>query len=183
LEGLSPVPPIDDKVREKWRVTGKLISGPELHNELQRLDPEIARVLRDSDRQRMVRALEVIDSTGQSLLEWQKQKGEPFFSKDVSVRKVLLMPERSWLHQRINLRFDLMLEAGALNEVDMLLARNLDDKLPVMKAIGVPHLRETLEGDMPLEEAAEKAKAASRQYAKRQSTWFRNSFDDGWEVI
>jgi len=76
-----------------------------------------------------------------------------------------------------------MLEAGALNEVDMLLARNLDDKLPVMKAIGVPHLRETLEGDMPLEEAAEKAKAASRQYAKRQSTWFRNSFDDGWEVI
>ena len=93
------------------------------------------------------------------------------------------MPERARLHERINLRFDLMIEKGAMDEVISLLARDLDSSLPVMKAIGVPHLGAYLKGDCGLQEAIEKAKAASRQYAKRQSTWFRNSFDDGWQTI
>lgn len=183
LEGLSPVPSIDEKIREKWRGAGQFISAPELHKELVRLDPEMARLLRDSDRQRVTRALEVFESTGRSLLEWQKEKGEPFFASEVSFKKVLIMPERAWLHERINLRFDLMMEEGALEEVKSLLERNLNAKLPVMKAIGVPHLASYLIGEASLEEAIEKAKAASRQYAKRQSTWFRNSFDDGWQTI
>ena len=183
LQGLSPVPQIDEKVREKWRIAGQFISGPELHKELQRLDPEMARQLRESDRQRVTRALEVYESTGTSLLEWQKKKGEPYFPRHVSFRKVLVMPERARLHERINLRFDLMIENGAMEEVKSLIARDLDPTLPVMKAIGVPHLASYLKGECNLPEAVEKAKAASRQYAKRQSTWFRNSFDDGWETI
>ena len=183
LQGLSPVPQIDEKVREKWRIAGQFISGPELHKELQRLDPAMARQLRESDRQRVTRALEVYESTGTSLLEWQKKKGEPYFPRHVSFRKVLVMPERARLHERINLRFDLMIENGAMEEVKSLIARELDPALPVMKAIGVPHLASYLKGECNLPEAVEKAKAASRQYAKRQSTWFRNSFDDGWETI
>lgn len=183
LEGLSPVPPVDEKIRDKWRIAGKLISPPELHKELTRLDPDMARELRPSDPQRVIRALEVFESTGRSLLEWQQEKGQPFFQPEVSIRKLLLMPERSLLHERINLRFDQMVDAGALDEVERLLKRKLDPKLPAMKAIGVPHLGEYLAGREPLAEAIEKAKAATRQYAKRQSTWFRNSFGDGWEQV
>lgn len=91
-----------------------------------------------------------------------------------------MMPERDILHQRINLRFDVMLEAGALDEVRRLSERGLDPVFPVMKAIGVPQLSAFLDGMTTLEEAAERAKAASRQYAKRQSTWFRNSLGEGW---
>ncbi len=183
LAGLSPVPPIDETIRKKWRKAALESSGSELHGELKRLDPEMAVQLRDSDRQRVVRALEVFEGTGKSLLEWQREKGEPFFGKDVSIRKMLIMPDRALLHERINLRFDLMMEQGALEEVKTLLARSLDPKLPVMKAIGVLHLAEYLNDQCSMEEAIEKAKAASRQYAKRQSTWFRNSFGEGWEII
>jgi len=183
LEGLSPVPSIDDKVREKWRVSGQFISASELHKELQRLDSGMARELRESDRQRVIRALEVVESTGRSLLDWQKEKGEPFFNANLSVGKVLLMPDRALLHERINQRFDQMVAEGALDEVKLLLERRLDPSLPVMKAIGVPHLSQYFNGNEPLEEAIEKAKAATRQYAKRQSTWFRNSFGEGWAIV
>ncbi len=183
LDGLSPVPPITDKVREKWRVAGKLISPSELHKELLRLDPETANGLRPSDPQRVIRALEVYESTGRPLVEWQREKGEPFFPDEVTIKKLLLMPDRAVLHDRINQRFDQMIHVGALDEVEKLLARNLDPSLPAMKAIGVPHLGEYLAGNGTLVEAIEKAKAATRQYAKRQSTWFRNSFGEGWDLV
>jgi tRNA dimethylallyltransferase len=180
LEGISPVPGIDAKTRKKWRVASQLITAPELYKELVRLDPDTAKTLRESDTQRVVRALEVIESTGRSLADWQTQKGEPLLPPTMSVCKVLMMPARDILHQRINHRFDVMLEAGALDEVRLLSGRGLDPALPVMKAIGVPQLSAFLDGMTTLEEAAERAKAASRQYAKRQSTWFRNSLGEGW---
>lgn len=180
LEGISPVPGIDDKTRKKWRVASQLITAPELYKELVRLDPDTAKTLRESDTQRVVRALEVIESTGRPLADWQTQKGEPLLPPTMSVCKVLMMPERDILHQRINHRFDVMLEAGALDEVRRLSERGLDPVFPVMKAIGVPQLSAFLDGMTTLEEAAERAKAASRQYAKRQSTWFRNSLGEGW---
>jgi tRNA dimethylallyltransferase len=182
LGGISPVPAIDDKVREKWRIAGNLISTNELHGELLRLDPGMARELNVSDRQRVIRALEVIESTGRSLADWQTEKGEAFFSEGVSIQKLLIMPERKLLHERIHKRFDQMIEQGALDEVEALLDRKLDASLPVMKAIGVPHLAGYLRNDVSLEEAIEKAKIATRQYAKRQSTWFRNSFSDDWQI-
>ncbi|MEM9278443.1 MAG: tRNA (adenosine(37)-N6)-dimethylallyltransferase MiaA [Pseudomonadota bacterium] len=181
LFGLSPMPEIDPLVREKWR-TSDLASG-DLYKELTTLDPEAASQLRLSDRQRIVRALEVVESTGKSILEWQEGQGASLLPENLATKRVLLMPERALLHERINMRFDQMVEAGGLDEVEHLLQRKLDPSLPAMKAIGVPQLAAHLAGELPLEEAIEKAKAATRQYAKRQSTWFKNSFEEGWEKI
>ncbi len=183
LEGLSPVPSIDPGVRDKWRTESNELSAVALHDLLLGIDPDMARQLEPSDTQRIVRALEVIESTGRSLQDWQKEKGEPMFGAEVPIARFLKMPDRALLHERINQRFDQMIGAGAMKEVEQLVARKLDPTLPAMKAIGVPQLAAVLRGEMSEAEAIEKAKAATRQYSKRQSTWFRNSFDDGWTKI
>ena len=183
LEGLSPVPTIAETVREKWRAASQSAGQGELHAELSSIDAGMAEQLDPADTQRIVRALEVIESTGTSLIEWQQEKGEPMFGSDVSIAKILKMPDRPVLHEHINQRFDVMIEEGAMGEVAQLIARKLDPTLPAMKAIGVPQLAAVLRGELDEAEAIEKAKAATRQYAKRQSTWFRNSFDDGWQKI
>lgn len=183
LEGLSPVPQIDPAVRERWREAASSMGADELYRALESRDAGLARMLEPTDRQRIIRGLEVIESTGKSLLEWQRQKGEPFFPPDTRFAKLLLMPDRKVVHERINRRFERMIGEGAVEEVQALLARQLDPGLPAMKAIGVPQLAAYLSGELALEDAIERAKAATRQYAKRQGTWFRNSFDDSWEQI
>jgi len=178
LEGFSPMPDIKDDIRQKWRADD--LTADLLHEALSELDPIAAKELRPSDRQRMIRALEVFESTGRSILDWQKEKDEPLL-KGLDVCKILIMPERSLLHERINLRFDQMVKEGAIQEVDALLAKDLPPSASVMKAIGVPQFKAYLADEISLQEAIEKAKAATRQYAKRQCTWFNNSFDDEWE--
>lgn len=186
LEGLSPVPNLDPEIRQKWRDFAKTANLSEentdcsLHDELAMRDPAAAARLRPSDHQRLIRALEVIDSTGISILEWQiLDKGQALISEH-NVQKILLMPQRSQLHNRINQRFDKMVSLGALKEVEEFLKLDIDPALPVMKAIGVPQFSGFLSGEFSLDEAIEKAKAATRQYAKRQSTWFNNQFGDDW---
>ena len=182
LNGLSPIPSIAPEIREKWRRLSDENSTM-LHDELILRDRKMADQLEPGDLQRIVRALEVVDSTGYSLLDWQREKGQPFFEPTTRIAKYLLLPERSLLHERINQRFDMMVGQGALEEVAALKARNLDSELPAMKAIGVPQLGSHLVGNLSLEDAIEQAKAATRQYAKRQMTWFRNSFDGDWAQI
>jgi tRNA dimethylallyltransferase len=146
-------------------------------------DPEAAAKLRPSDHQRLIRALEVIDSTGRSILDWQRQdKGTPLV-ENKGLEKILLMPERSLLHARINQRFDGMVNEGAIDEVKKLMALQLDASLPIMKAIGVRQFIGYLAGEYTLDETIDRAKAATRQYAKRQSTWFNNQFGDGWKRL
>ena len=190
VDGLSPVPQLDPDIRKKWRDFVKAHSdddvgnpdGANLHKELMVRDPVAAKKLRPSDNQRLIRALEVIDSTGKSIVEWQNEnRGSRLI--DGAVRKILLMPVRHLLHERINNRFERMVEMGAVEEVKQLLALELDPGLPVMKAIGVPQIQEYLAGEISLNLAIEKTKAASRQYAKRQSTWFNNQFDDDWQRL
>lgn len=182
VEGLSPVPELDPDIRMKWREFA-VQHGDELHQELSVLDPVAARQLRESDHQRLIRALEVIDSTGKSIIEWQNaDKGTPLLGGE-KIRKIVLMPERVVLHDRINRRFDTMVAAGAPGEVEAFLALGIGTTLPAMKAIGVPQFAGYLAGDYSLDGATEKAKAASRQYAKRQSTWFNNQFGDDWEYV
>lgn len=176
-EGLSPMPDIDEKIRQNLRAMDKTPSE-ELHK---LLDEKAARELRPSDRQRIKRALEVFQSTGKSIVDWQAEKGKPLIPSEVSVKKFLVMPPRAIIHERINKRFELMVEEGAVLEVKALLARGYPASVPVMKAIGVPQLAAYLAGELPIEEAIDKAKAATRQYAKRQSTWFNNSFDEDWQ--
>jgi tRNA dimethylallyltransferase len=125
------------------------------------------------DRSRVTRALEVVLATGRPLKEWQED--EPPAILDIScAAKIFLMPNREELLRRIDTRFDAMIVAGALEEVGALAARHLDPELPAMKAHGVPWLLRHLNGEMTLARAAEESKRDTRQYTKRQATWFRN---------
>jgi tRNA dimethylallyltransferase len=98
-------------------------------------------------------------------------------------QKIVVLPERAVLHDRINRRFGLMLAEGAADEVRALLALSPAPEMPVMKAIGVSQIAAMLDGAMSREDVLEKGAAATRQYAKRQMTWFRNQMDESWERL
>jgi tRNA dimethylallyltransferase len=165
-KGLAPVPPIPEDVRSHWRgFTG------DLHAELRARDPEMAQRLAAGDRQRITRALEVVDATGRSLLDWQREGQEQAALEGVNVERIFIDVPREELYVRADKRFAQMIEQGALDEARALMHR--DPMLPVMKAIGLPELIAHLKGEMTLEEAVAKAKTATRQYIKRQLTWWR----------
>jgi tRNA dimethylallyltransferase len=167
LNGAShPVPHIADEVRSRWR----RFAG-DLYDELLKRDPAMAARLLPADRQRVTRALEVVDATGRSLLDWQREGQEGAALEGVEVERIFMDVPRSDLHARAEQRFDRMLAAGALEEARAMM--HLDPSLPAMKAIGLPELIAHLKGELSLEEAVEKAKAATRQYIKRQHTWWR----------
>lgn len=181
LGGLSQMPAVPVDTRAYWR--GRMeTDGPELlHQILRERDPDMAATLKPFDSQRIVRALEVFEGTGKSLLMWQRTKGRALVDDD-SARKIVLLPDRAWLAERIARRFALMWDNGAIDEVKALLALDLDPALPAMKAIGVREITAFLQGSMSREEAVERSVIATRQYAKRQSTWFRNQLDHRWAV-
>lgn len=173
VQGLSDIPPVPADIRARVRGEAEGLATPELHARLAVVDPRTAARLRPSDRQRILRALEVFEATGRSLAEWQQEPGVPMLRVE-NTRAVFLSVEREQLRRRIDARFDAMLEAGALDEVRLLAARHLDPALPAMKAHGVPWLMRHLRGEMSLEDAAAGGKADTRKYAKRQETWFRH---------
>ncbi len=182
LEGLSPMPAIEPEARQRWRALLAAEGAERLHARLAERDAAAAATLRPGDGQRILRALEVHDASGRSILWWQAQRGRPLV--DVrSARLIVLQPERALLRRRIDERFDRMIAEGALEEVRQLVARRLDPSLPAMKAIGVPELAAALDGKISVEDAVERAKAATRQYAKRQDTWFRNQFGPEWSRV
>ncbi len=182
LGGLSAMPEVPQEVRDLWRARMNE-EGPEaLHRILSERDAAIAATLRPTDSQRIVRALEVVEATGKSLLEWHEAHGSALIDGR-SARKIVLLPERDWLSARIAQRFGMMWNEGALDEVRALLALRLDPALPAMKAIGVREISAFFTGEMTEAEAIERAVIATRQYAKRQSTWFRNQLDESWRFI
>ncbi|WP_245293995.1 tRNA (adenosine(37)-N6)-dimethylallyltransferase MiaA [Methylobrevis pamukkalensis] len=173
--GLSPVPAIDPAIREAWRARAASAQAGELHDELARRDPAMAERLRPADSQRILRALEVMDSTGRSLHAWQQVPGEPPLAPG-SWRGHVLAPQRAWLHGRIARRFEAMVETGGLEEAARVDSLGLDPALPAMKAIGVPEMVAAARGERDLAAAVEAAVTATRRYARRQETWFRNQF-------
>ncbi len=173
LEGLSPIPPVAEEVREAWRERALAAAPGELYAELARRDPEMARRLAPGDTQRILRALEVLQSTGLSLALWQQRPREPVLTQEAS--RIVLVPDREELVRRIDRRFTAMMEAGALEEVRGLAALKLDPELPAMTAHGVPPLLRHLSGEMTLDEAVTASQAETRQYAKRQMTWARGN--------
>ncbi|CUX24035.1 tRNA delta(2)-isopentenylpyrophosphate transferase (IPP transferase) (Isopentenyl-diphosphate:tRNA isopentenyltransferase) (IPTase) (IPPT) [Agrobacterium genomosp. 5 str. CFBP 6626] len=177
--GLSDMPAIPDGIRERLR--SRLIEeGPAvLHAELSRLDPAMAEGLQPGDGQRIVRALEVIEATGKSIRYFQKASGPMIIDPD-RAQKIVVLPDRPVLHDRINRRFETMMESGAVEEVKALLALNLAPDATAMKAIGVSQIADMLAGRMSEAEVIEKSAAATRQYAKRQMTWFRNQMGEDW---
>lgn len=181
-KGLSAVPAIDPDIRRVWR--GRARGAPQtLHAELAARDPAAAAALEPTDTQRLARALEVIEATGRSILDWQRECPAAAPLAGLRVEKWLIEVDRQELRARIDRRFEAMMEKGALDEVRALLALGLAPELPVMRAIGVPQLAGHLAGRYDLDEAVRRAKAATRQYAKRQDTWFRHQTGPGWRAI
>jgi tRNA dimethylallyltransferase len=171
------VPPIPAEIRKEVRARLKSEGAPALHAELTARDPAGAARLSASDRARVTRALEVVLATGRSLYDWHDDN-KPATIDLARVAKVFLMPERDELLARIDARFDAMMAAGALDEVRTLKARALDPNLPAMKAHGVPWLIRYLKNEIALAEAVEGGKRDTRQYTKRQATWFRNQLPE-----
>ncbi|MGV1941815.1 tRNA (adenosine(37)-N6)-dimethylallyltransferase MiaA [Agrobacterium sp. 22-211-1] len=180
--GLSDMPAIPEEIRDRLR--GRLIEeGPAvLHTELSRRDPVMAEGLQPGDGQRIVRALEVIEATGKSIRDYQKANGPVIVDPD-RAQKFVVLPNRPVLHDRINRRFEAMMESGAVEEVEALLALKLAPDATAMKAIGVSQIADMLAGRMSEAEVIEKSAAATRQYAKRQMTWFRNQMGEDWTRI
>ncbi|HWB45235.1 MAG TPA: tRNA (adenosine(37)-N6)-dimethylallyltransferase MiaA [Hyphomicrobiaceae bacterium] len=174
LEGLSPIPAADPQVRAYWRAQAELRPAPELHALLAQRDAATAARLMATDKQRIVRALEVLETTGRSLADWQRQPGTPVLRADETVR-LLVLPDRAAHRVAIETRLAAMLAGGALEEVRELLALGLDPQLPAMRALGVRPLAAHLKGELSRENAAAATLGETRQYAKRQLTWLRRN--------
>ena len=180
LSGLAPIPEVPDAIHDAAVALHKDIGGGAFRQALAEYDPVTAKRLFDGDTQRLVRAMGVVKATGRPLSAWQQDPHEGAF--EGVAMTVKLLPSRDILYQRINDRFDMMLEAGALDEVKRLVERKLDPGLPVMKALGVRQLSAYLDGNIDKAEAGHHAKQDSRQYAKRQMTWLRNNFNAKYEL-
>jgi tRNA dimethylallyltransferase len=175
--GLSAVPPVPPEVREGVRARLERDGVEALHAALAQRDPVSAERLKPRDRTRIARALEVVEATGRSLTDWHRE-GLPPLLPSGQFSALFLSPDRDELYARIDARFGVMLQAGALEEVAALAARRLDPLLPAMKAHGVPALIRHLKGEIALEEAATIGRADTRHYAKRQFTWFRHQLPE-----
>ncbi|OQP87874.1 tRNA (adenosine(37)-N6)-dimethylallyltransferase MiaA [Rhizobium rhizosphaerae] len=177
--GLAEMPAVPAPVRERLRARLAEEGAPALHAELAEKDPQGAALLKLNDGQRIVRALEIIAVSGRSIQDWQAAGGPIAIAPDKAL-KIVVQPDRALLAERIDRRFATMFEAGAVEEVEALLALRLPPAMPAMKAIGVPQIAAMLEGDMTPAQVIETSAAATRQYAKRQMTWFRNQLDESW---
>ncbi|MGD0719499.1 MAG: tRNA (adenosine(37)-N6)-dimethylallyltransferase MiaA [Roseiarcus sp.] len=175
--GLSDIPAVPEAVRAHVRAEAAPLESAALHARLAALDPASAAGLRPGDRQRVLRALEVLAATGRPLASFHGARVAPPLAPG-EWAGLFLAPERGALDAAIDRRFRAMLAAGALEEVAALAARRLDAALPVMRAHGVPHLIDHLDGKATLAEAASRSALDTRRYAKRQFTWARHQMPE-----
>ena len=178
LKGLAPVPPVRAEIRAHWRARAAEVGAGELHRELEARDPVMAERLGPTDTQRLTRALEVIEATGRSLADWQNDPHSPPLVDAATAVRIVLEPERAVLHERIERRFHLMVEAGAIEEALAFSTRGLASDMPATRAIGVAAMVAVGRGEITREEGIRRGVVESRQYAKRQSTWFRGRMGD-----
>nr|WP_315383154.1 tRNA (adenosine(37)-N6)-dimethylallyltransferase MiaA [uncultured Sphingomonas sp.] len=177
IDGIAPIPEIAPEIRAEIRA----MPVAEAHAALTLADPAAAARLHATDTTRVARALEVVRSTGRTLADWQDRR-EGGIGDAVQLAAMILLPDRAWLGERIDRRFATML-ATAKNEVRALLARtDIPADAPVLRAIGVDEIGKVLRGEWEAEQAQEAGATATRQYAKRQYTWFRRQPPGGWEV-
>lgn len=175
-QGLADIPAADPDVRAALRARAEREGAGALHAELARVDAQTASRLEPNDTPRILRALEVYETAGESISSLQAET-LPALARE-QWAGIALTPERDALYGAINTRFDAMLTAGVLDEVRAFARRNLDPALPAMKAHGAPALMAHLRGDLSLANAAEIAKRDTRRYAKRQFTWIARQMAD-----
>jgi len=175
LDGIAPIPPIDPAVREEVRA----MPATRNHAQLALLDSVMAAALNPADTTRVARALEVVRSTGRSIADWRAATTGGIGAR-IDVAALVLLPDRAWLHARIDARFEMIAHEG-IDEVAALLARTeIPPQAPVRRAIGVTEIARLIAGEIDARAAAEAGATATRQYAKRQYTWFRNQPPATW---
>ncbi|TNE65571.1 MAG: tRNA (adenosine(37)-N6)-dimethylallyltransferase MiaA [Alphaproteobacteria bacterium] len=181
IDGIAEIPEIPDAIRADVRDRCAREGSTTLHAELATVDPATAARLAPGDSQRICRALEVWHATGRAISDWQQDTRpgpmKPYVDAG-GITRLVLDPPRDVLYDRCNRRFDIMMKEGAMAEVEVLMARNLDVSLPAMRALGVPSLMALARGEMDEATAMEDARMQTRRFAKRQLTWFRNQFSD-----
>ncbi len=171
LDGIAPIPEIPAAVRQEVRALHDRLGGEGFHAALAARDPHLAARLAPGDTQRVLRAYEVIEATGTPLSTHQSM---PPTEPGIEAITVVMSPPRATLFSAVDRRCVAMFEAGALDEVDALMRLDLDPTLPAAKAVGVPVLTRHLTGELSRAEALRLFQQSTRQYAKRQGTWFRH---------
>jgi tRNA dimethylallyltransferase len=170
-DGLAEVPPTPPEIRDASRALLDDIGVEALHARLTDRDPLTASRLRSTDPQRVLRAFEVFEATGRPLAEWQSAPADPVL-KDKRIAAFVLDPPRPELRARIAARFEAMVDQGGLEEAQCL--QGLDPGLPAAKLLGLRPLQALAAGTLTRAEALDAAITATRQFAKRQMTWFRH---------
>ena len=169
IDGIAPVPEIDAAIRAEVRA----MNLSDAYAALTIVDRAEAARLNPADTTRICRALEVVRSTGRPIAEWRRER--------IDLVATILLPPRDWLNERIDRRFAAMVDAGAMTEVAALIAReDVPLDAPIRRAIGMPELAAAALGEISLDDAIARASLATRQYAKRQYTWFRNQPPADW---
>lgn len=172
-QGLAAMPEVDPELRARIAALCDRLGSEAFHRALAARDPVMAGRLNPNDRQRLIRAMEVLEATGRSLADWQSDAPEPQGGERFSILTLVLAPPRAQLYAACDARFLGMIARGALEEVRGLVDQELEPSLPVMRALGVPELAAHLRGYCTLEAATTAAQQATRRYAKRQMTWLR----------
>jgi tRNA dimethylallyltransferase len=170
-EGLAPIPPIPIALHNMAVLMHKDIGGAALRARLAAVDAPTAARLNDGDTQRLIRAWEVYVATGTPISTWQRE-ASAMSALETDWRAYILLPPRADLYDKINHRFTIMMKSGVVDEVRALLAKGYATDLPVMRAHGVPEISAYLRGEWSEADAVARAQQVTRNYAKRQYTWF-----------
>lgn len=181
FRGIADMPAADADVRAAIEAEAQSRGWPALHAELADIDPDAAGRIKPTDPQRIQRALEVYRLTGTPISELQRETTDDADTAGLHFHKLAVAPaDRALLHQRIEARFNAMVAAGLVEEVQALRARYPGTDLPAMRAVGYRQLLAALDGHLSMDEAVARAVVASRQLAKRQLTWLRAEPDLTW---
>ncbi|MEE2996438.1 MAG: tRNA (adenosine(37)-N6)-dimethylallyltransferase MiaA [Pseudomonadota bacterium] len=173
MRGLDRMPSVPVEYRDSLNQRLLFEGAHTLHKELSAVDPELAKRLNPADGQRIVRGLEIFNFTGKRLSDWQVGETETV-SPSLRFLLILISPEREALYEAIHRRFDRMIEAGAIEEVEKMLAAGPRGDYPPLRAVGVPAVRALLEGNINMDSMIDLGRRDTRRYAKRQRTWFGN---------
>ena len=173
-KGVASIPEIPEELHNFLKQKYDSKNTVQIHAELAKLDPEAASLLKANDRQRVLRALEVIIHTGKSIFAWRQENKK---LAELDITWIAMQPARENLYELINYRFLQMLENGAIEEIKSLLEQSLPEDHQIMKAVGVREIAAYLRGEITLDKAIELAQRETRRYAKRQMTWLRNQLE------
>lgn len=179
--GLARIPPTPEALRARGEGLLEHLGLAAFVTALAARDPDSVAALDADNPRRVLRAWEVLEGTGKGMAQWHAETPAPLVPLDQAIA-IKLVPDRGWLYARCDQRFELMIEAGVLDEVKAVMAMDLPESAPGLKAVGAPELMAHLRGEIPLAEAIDRAKMETRRYAKRQSTWLRNQMGD-WRAV